>query len=85
MKFRKAKIKPKKWNPIHDLRKCHGCPVRWDCKKMNDDYICRKCAKHELNEFNQSDCKHDCLNYIGYHNSIYNGRSSCPFIKIKNK
>ena len=56
MAIRKAKIKPREWNPKHNTRKCHGCINRVNCNRLR--YIisnkflvetaeltpCRKCA-----------------------------------------
>lgn len=51
----KAKIKPKKWEPINDLRKCHGCEVRYDCKEL--DTACLKCIYYDgINCINKVKC-----------------------------
>lgn len=56
MAIRKARIKPRKWNPKHNTRKCHGCSNRVNCKKLrytiSNGFLvetaeltpCRKCA-----------------------------------------
>lgn len=58
MKTRKAKIKPRKWQPKNNLRKCHGCKVRYDCKVL--DNTCSHCKREYDKEF---ECSLNCDGY----------------------